>query len=699
MDKLLDKLRNIGIIAHIDAGKTTTTERILYYAKAIHKIGEVHEGTATMDRMPQEAEKGITIASAAITINWKYGKQKVEACQINIIDTPGHIDFTAEVQRSLRVLDGAVVVMCASGGVEPQSETVWRQANKYNVPRFVYVNKMDKVGADFYGVLAEITDKLGAEILPLQIPIGSGDDFQGVIDLIDEKAIIWKGKDKDSTMDIMEIPSDMATQAKKHRSNLLERLALEDEHFLEKFCKDPHTITEEEIRAAVRKSTISGKIVFASCGSSFKNKGIQPLLDAICYYLPSPSDLPAVSGIDPNSGSEIIRENDSNAPFSALCFKITTDPFVGVIALIRVYSGTLKVGDSIWNSSTEKSERITRFYRVLSNKREPINTVRAGDIFAGVGFKNIKTGHTLCSIQDKIVLESISFPDPVVNIVIEAKKKEDESKLSLAMAKLLDEDPTLRVAYNQETNQIILYGMGELHLEIIIDRLKREFRVEINQGKPQVAYRETLTSSVKQTHEHKKQSGGRGQYAKMMVEIGPGEKDATGLEFVNLIKGGNIPKEYIPAIEAGFKEAMKRGPLAHFPLNNMKVTLTDGGFHIVDSDSLSFEVCAKAAYRAIAPKAKPVLMEPIMKVEITTPNRYRGDVTGDLNRRRGIIRNITDDHGDVEIIKVDIPLSELFGYDRSLRGITSGRGTFSHEFSHYTSVPNQIAEKIIQERT
>ena len=698
----LKNVRNIGIMAHIDAGKTTTTERILYYAGVTHKIGEVHDGGATMDWMQQEQERGITITAAAIVIRWKYlhnhGLKQENTCSISIIDTPGHIDFTAEVERSLRVLDGCVGVFCAVGGVEPQSETVWRQADKYNVPRLVFVNKMDRTGADYFNVLHEIKTKLGAEVLPLQVPIGKEDNFQGVVDLVLQKAIIWKD-DQGLTMEVVDIPSDLVELAEKYRTELLEKLALEDEHLLEKLYSDPNDITEEEIRQAIRKGTIAQSFVPVLCGSAFKNKGIQPLLDAVCYYLPSPLDLPDVRGMDPNTKEEITRKHDAEEPLSALCFKIANDPFVGNTAYIRIYSGKLEAGARIYNMRTRKAERISRLMYMHSNKRKPTDVATAGEICGAVGFKNLKTGDTLCDEKFPIVLESMDFPEPVVGIVIEPKKKDQVDKLSLAIARLLDEDPTLQVEFNPETNQTIIKGMGELHLAIIIDRLKREFKLDVNQGNPQVAYREACTTTIKHTQEHKKQSGGRGQYAKIIVEIGPASEGVSGLEFINEVKGGNVPREYIPAVEAGFKKAMKNGVVAGFPLQNLKVTLLDGAFHEVDSDSLSFELVAKAAFKAALPKTKPVLMEPIMNVEVATPTNCRGDVTGDLNRRRGIIRNIKEGAGDIEMIQVELPLGELFGYVNTLRTLTSGRGSCNKEISHYAMVPSHIAEKIIQEQT
>ncbi|MEM9569556.1 MAG: elongation factor G [Bacteroidota bacterium] len=702
----LNLLRNIGIMAHIDAGKTTTTERILYYTGISHKIGEVHDGAATMDWMAQEQERGITITSAATTTFWeapienKSGTATPTSFQINIIDTPGHIDFTVEVERSLRILDGAVGLFCAVGGVEPQSETVWRQADKYGVPRMCFVNKMDRIGANFFNVVDDIKAKLDADVLPLQIPIGAEDNFKGVIDLVRNKALMWDEADKGMSTKEMPIPSDLADTAKKYRDNMLERLALEDEKLLEKLYDNPDTITIAEIRAAIRKGTIEMSFFPVLCGSAFKNKGVQPLLDAICHYLPSPLDLPPTEGTDINTGKTIVREHSPEAPFSALCFKIATDPFVGRIAFMRVYSGSLEAGSAVFNTRTQKKERIARLMQMHANKQNKIERISAGDICGGVGFKNLKTGDTLCDEKNKIVLESMDFPEPVVNIVIEPKSNKDLDKLSAALSRLLEEDPTLRVEVDNETNQTILKGMGELHLDIIIDRIKREFNVEVSQGQPQVAYREALTTTITHREIHKKQSGGRGQFADIQFKIGPvieREEDKKGLYFINEIKGGNIPREFIPAVEKGFKEAMKNGPLAGYPLEDMQVTLFDGSFHNVDSDSLSFELASKTAFRVASPKAGPVLMEPIMDVEVSTPDDYTGQVTGDLKKRRGDIKSM-ETKGNASLIKAEVPLARLFGYVNDLRSLSSGRALASRTFSHYAAVPKNIADEIIDKK-
>lgn len=699
----LKLLRNIGIMAHIDAGKTTTTERILYYTGISHKIGEVHDGAATMDWMAQEQERGITITSAATTTFWQTpvedanGELTLISFQINIIDTPGHIDFTVEVERSLRILDGAVGLFCGVGGVEPQSETVWRQADKYGVPRLCFVNKMDRIGANFFNVVDDIKAKLDADVLPLQIPIGAEDNFQGVVDLVLNKALIWDEADKGMSVKEIPIPSDLVATAKEYREKMLERLALEDEKLLEKLYDNPDSITIAEIRAAIRKGTIGMSFFPVLCGSAFKNKGVQTLLDAVCHYLPSPLDLPATEGTDINTGKILVREHSPEAPFSALCFKIATDPFVGRIAFMRVYSGNLAAGTAVFNTRTQKKERIARLMQMHANKQNKIEHVSAGDICGGVGFKNLKTGDTLCDEKNKIVLEPMDFPDPVVNIVIEPKSKKDLDKLSVALSRLLEEDPTLRVEVNNETNQTILKGMGELHLDIIIDRIKREFKVEVNQGKPQVAYREALTTTITHREIHKKQSGGRGQFADIQFQIGPviaREEGKKGLYFINEIKGGNIPREFIPAVEKGFKEAMKNGPLASYPLEDMQVTLFDGSFHNVDSDSLSFELVSKTAFRVASPKAGPVLMEPIMDVEVNTPDDYTGQVTGDLKKRRGDIKSM-ETKGNASLIKAQVPLAELFGYVNDLRSLSSGRASASRTFSHYAAVSKNIADEII----
>ena len=698
----LDKYRNIGIMAHIDAGKTTTTERVLYYTGKSHKIGEVHDGAATMDWMEQEQERGITITSAATTTFWKYPTQQGKLVdntsdyRVNIIDTPGHVDFTVEVERSLRVLDGAVALFCAVSGVEPQSETVWRQADKYKVPRICFVNKMDRAGADFLNVVKEIKDKLNAKPVPLQIPIGAEENFRGVVDLITKEAIVWNETDLGMTYEVIDIPEDLIETVDEWRQNLVESVAEYDDNLLEKFFDDPDSITKEEMMAAIRKAVIDMSFSPVMCGSAFKNKGVQALLDAVCAYLPSPLDLPPISGTDPDSESEVTRNPNNAEPFAALAFKIATDPFVGRLCFFRVYSGKLDAGSYVFNNRNGKKERISRLMQMHSNKQNPINTVEAGDICAGVGFKDIKTGDTLSDEKSKIVLESMSFPDPVIGYAIEPKQQADVDKLGMAVSKLVEEDPTLRVQTDEETGQTVLRGMGELHLEIIIDRLKREFKVEINQGAPQVAYKESIQNSTTHQEVYKKQSGGRGKFADIVFEIGPKDEDfeGDGLQFVNQIVGGKIPREFIPAVEKGFKNAMDNGPLAGFPVQTMKVRLYDGSFHDVDSDSLSFELAAGIAFKAAAKKANPVLLEPIMSVEVTTPDEFTGGVTGDLNKRRGIMKGM-DMKGNAQIIKADVPLSELFGYVTDLRTLSSGRASASLTFSHYNNVPKNIAEDII----
>ncbi|AWN81647.1 elongation factor G [Candidatus Cardinium hertigii] len=698
-------LRNIGIMAHIDAGKTTTTERILYYTGLTHKIGEVHEGGAVMDWMAQEQERGITITSAATTTFWKYPTSQgnvhnqTQTYKINIIDTPGHVDFTVEVERSLRVLDGAVALFCAVSGVEPQSETVWRQADKYKVPRICFVNKMDRPGADFFNTLNEIKDKLGANPVPLQIPIGSEASFRGVVDLITYQAIIWNETDLGMSYEIIAIPEDLTETVEEWRQKLLESVASYDEVLMEKFFDNPAAITTDEIRAAIRKAVIDLSFSPVLCGSAFKNKGVQALLDSVCAYLPSPMDLPPVTAIHPDTEAAIIREANNSAPFTALAFKIATDPFVGRLAFLRVYAGELEAGSYVHNNRTGKKERIARLMQMHANKQNPIDKVQAGDICAVVGFKEIKTGDTLTGEKDRAILESITFPEPVIGYSIEPKKQADQDKLTLSIAKLMEEDPTLRMETDRETGQTILKGMGELHLEIIIDRLKREFKLEINQGAPQVAYKEALTITIEHKEVYKKQTGGRGKFADIVFEIGPKEKttpssDMPGLEFINKIVGGAIPKEFIPAIQKGFEAAMDNGPLANYPVESMRVKLLHGSYHEVDSDSLSFELAARAGFRAAAQKASPVLLEPIMAVEVATPDAFTGPVTGDLNRRRGIMRGMNN-KGGAQIIKADVPLAELFGYVTDLRTITSGRASASLTFSHYEPVSKNLAENII----
>jgi len=699
--KNLQNLRNIGIMAHIDAGKTTTSERILYYTGLTHKIGEVHDGGAVMDWMEQEQERGITITSAATTTFWKYptdqGKLLPETKEygINIIDTPGHVDFTVEVERSLRILDGAVALFCAVSGVEPQSETVWRQADKYNVPRICFVNKMDRAGADFFSVVEDIKEKLRANPVPLQVPIGSEDTFVGVVDLITNKAIIWNEEDKGMTYEEIPIPEDLVDVVEEWRQKLVESVADYDDALLEKFFEDPDSITKEEMMAAIRKAVIDMSFSPVLVGSAFKNKGVQSLLDAICEYLPSPLDLPPVKGLNPYTDKEEERKPSNDEPFAALAFKIATDPFVGRLAFFRVYAGTMDAGSYVFNMRTEKKERISRLMQMHSNKQNPINKVEAGDIAAGVGFKDIKTGDTLVDEKHKIILESMTFPEPVIGYAIEAKTQADVDKLGVAISKLVEEDPTLRVQTDEETGQTVLRGMGELHLEIIIDRLKREFKVEINQGAPQVAYKESINASVEHKEVYKKQTGGRGKFADIVFELSPREDGKEGLEFVNNIVGGVIPREFIPAIEKGFNSAMKNGPLAGFPLEAMKVRLFHGSFHDVDSDSLSFELAARLGFKEAAKKAQPQLLEPIMSVEVVTPEEYTGPVTGDLNKRRGIMKGM-DTKAGAQVIKADVPLSELFGYVTDLRTISSGRANASLTFSHYDPIPSGIQEEIIK---
>lgn len=694
-------LRNIGIMAHIDAGKTTTTERILFYTGLTHKLGEVHEGAATMDWMQQEQERGITITSAATTTFWKYPTEQGQPVddtkdyRVNIIDTPGHVDFTVEVERSLRVLDGAIALFCAVSGVEPQSETVWRQADKYRVPRICFVNKMDRAGADFFNVVKEIKDKLKAKPVPLQIPIGAEDTFKGVIDLIVNKAIIWDEENFGMTYNYTDIPEEYKATADEWRQELIESVAEYDDTLLEKFFDDPDSISVEEIMTAVRKAVIDMSFSPVLCGSAFKNKGVQALLDAVCEYLPSPLDMPPVVGHEPgNEEKKMERKPDPSNPFAALAFKIATDPYVGRLAFFRVYSGTLEAGSYIYNMRTDKKERISRLLQMHANKQNQIQAVEAGDIAAGVGFKDIKTGDTLTDEKNKIVLESMTFPEPVIGYAIEPRSQEDVDKLGMAVAKLVEEDPTLQVNTDHETGQTILRGMGELHLDIIIDRLKREFKVEINQGAPQVAYKESVTATIDHKEVYKKQSGGKGKFADIVFEIGPRDDEKPGLEFDNAIVGGKIPKEFIPAVQKGFESAMSNGPLAGYPIESMKVKLYDGSFHDVDSDSLSFEMAARLGYKIAARKANPVLLEPIMAVEVVCPEEYTGPVTGDLNKRRGLMKGM-DAKGGAQVLKADVPLSELFGYITDLRTISSGRAVASLTFSHYDPVPTNIAENII----
>ncbi|HUZ60982.1 MAG TPA: elongation factor G [Hanamia sp.] len=697
--------RNFGIAAHIDAGKTTTTERILYYTGVNHKIGEVHDGAATMDWMAQEQERGITITSAATTCFWNFpmvdGKKTPDThlYKFNIIDTPGHVDFTVEVERSLRVLDGLLSLFCAVSGVEPQSETVWRQANKYKVPRIGFVNKMDRSGADFLNVVKQVKEMLGAKAVPLQLPIGVEDNFKGVVDLITMKGIVWDDATQGMTFEEVPIPEDMKEDVAEWRQHLIEAVAEYDEKLLEKFFDDPNTITEDEIHEAIRKATIDISIIPMMCGSSFKNKGVQAALDAIVRYLPGPLDIDAVKGIDPDTGEEVVRHCDPKEPFSGLAFKIATDPFVGRLAFFRAYSGKLNSGSYVLNTRTGKNERISRIMQMHANKQNPVEYIQAGDIGAAVGFKDIKTGDTLCDEKHPIVLEAMTFPEPVIAIAIEPKTQADVDKMGLAISKLVEEDPTLKVNTDEETGQTILRGMGELHLEIIIDRLKREFKVEINQGAPQVAYKEAFRITIEHREVLKKQTGGRGKFADIVFEIGPADegflKEGKGnFQFINGLFGGSIPKEFVPAIQKGFETAMTTGVLASYPMENMKVRVFDGSFHQVDSDSMSFELCAKQGYREAGRKAKPVLLEPIMKVEVLTPDQYMGDVTGDLNRRRGMLEGMDTKHG-VQVIKAKVPLSEMFGYVTQLRSLSSGRATSTMEFSHYAPAPNNIAEEVV----
>ncbi len=692
MNNDLKNTRNIGIMAHIDAGKTTTTERILFYTGVTHKMGEVHDGAATMDWMSQEKERGITITSAAITAYWNYNDIKHT---INIIDTPGHVDFTVEVERSLRVLDGAVAVFCGVGGVEPQSETVWHQADRYNVPRIAFVNKMDRIGADFYSVVSEIEEKLGANPVPLQIPIGSEDKFEGVIDLIDMAAYYWNGDDQGINFTKKEIPADLAETAAEWREKLLEKTAELDNNLLEKYLEDSSKITEQDIKDAVRNATISLKMVPVLCGSSLRNKGVQKLLDAIVAYLPSPVDIGAVKGHDPEDPEkELIRKPDDKEPFSALAFKIAVDPFVGRLVYIRVYSGKLNAGETVFNVRTGKRERISNLYRMYANKENAIESVEAGDICGAVGFKDIRTGDSLAEQKHPIAFESINFPDPVIGVAIEPKTQADLDKMDLALTKLAEEDPTFRVNVDSETGQTIISGMGELHLDILIDRLKREYKIEITQGKPQVTYKERIYSTVEHHEVFKKQTGGKGKFADITVRISPSEEGETGLKFINSIKGGVIPKEYIPAIQKGFEEAMNNGPLAHFKLQSLTVELIDGAYHSVDSDAVSFEIAAKQAFKAASEQAKAKLLEPVMELTVDTPEEYMGDVIADINKRRGQVVS-TDSKAKMKIIKSLVPLAETFGYVTVLRTLTSGRAISSMQFHSYDEVPSNVAQDII----
>ena len=687
--------RNIGIMAHIDAGKTTTSERILFYTGLTHKIGEVHDGAATMDWMEQEQERGITITSAATTTFWQY---KGDKYKINLIDTPGHVDFTVEVERSLRILDGAVAAFCAVGGVQPQSETVWRQADKYNVPRLCYVNKMDRSGANFFDVVTQIKEVLGANPCPIQIPIGAEETFKGVVDLVTMKACVWNDDTMGANYTVEEIPANLVAEAEEWRDKMLETISEFDDALMEKYFDDPSTITEDEIRAAIRKGCLSMQIFPMVCGSSFKNKGVQTMLDAVCAYLPSPLDTPVIDGTDPATGDAITRTPNESDPLCALAFKIATDPYVGRLCFFRVYSGKLEAGSYVYNPRSGKRERISRIFQMHSNHQNPVDLIAAGDIGAGVGFKDIRTGDTLCSEEKPIVLESIEFPAPVIGISVEPKSQADLDKLGVGLSKLAEEDPTFTVKTDEQTGQTVISGMGELHLEIIIDRLKREFKVECNQGRPQVAYREAISAPVELRETYKKQSGGRGKFADIIVRVEPADEGFEGsLQFVDVVKGGNVPKEYIPAVEKGFGTAMKTGVLAGYPVDKLKVTLMDGSFHPVDSDQLSFDICAQMAFKSACAKAKPVLMEPIMKVEVVTPEESMGDVIGDLNKRRGQVEGMDTARTGARVIKAKVPLSEMFGYVTALRTITSGRATSSMEFSHYDAVSSTIAKTVLTE--
>ena len=698
--------RNFGIAAHIDAGKTTTTERILRYTGMIHRIGEVHDGAATTDWMEQEKERGITITSAAVSCQWNFptvlGKATPDTKKyyFNIIDTPGHVDFTVEVERSMRVLDGLIALFSAVDGVEPQSETVWRQANRYGVPRIGFVNKMDRAGADFLMVVKQVIEMLGSKAVPLQLPIGAEDNFKGVVDLIKMKGIIWHMETEGMTFDEIDIPADMLEEAQEWRANLVEAVAEYDDHLMEKFFENPDTISEDEIHEAIRKATIDLSIVPMMCGSSFKNKGVQTALDAVCRYLPSPVDIEAVKGTDPDNGAELVRKPDAKEPFAALAFKIMTDPFVGRLAFFRCYSGHLDAGSYVLNVRSGKKERISRIMKMFANKQNPIDFIEAGDIGAAVGFKEIKTGDTLCDENHPIILENMFIPEPVISVAVEPKTQADVDKMGMAIAKLVEEDPTLRVKTDEDTGQTILSGMGELHLEIIVDRMKREFKVEVNQGAPQVAYKEAFNATIEHRETLKKQTGGRGKFADIQFSLGPVDADwkaenpDKNYQFVNDLFGGSIPREFVPAIQKGFEQSMTSGVLANYPVDNLKIRVFDGSFHAVDSDSMSFELCAKQGFREAARKAKPILLEPIMKVEVITPAQYMGDVTGDLNRRRALLEGM-DNRAGAEVIKAKVPLSEMFGYVTQLRSLSSGRASSTMEFSHYSPAPNNIAEEVI----
>ncbi|HMN05738.1 MAG TPA: elongation factor G [Flavobacteriales bacterium] len=692
MSRDLHFTRNLGIMAHIDAGKTTTSERILFYTGVNHKLGETHDGSATMDWMAQEQERGITITSAATTTYWNYRGNKYK---INLIDTPGHVDFTVEVERSLRVLDGAVALFCAVGGVEPQSETVWRQANKYKVPRLGFVNKMDRSGADFFRVIGQMKERLAAHPVPLQVPIGSEAEFKGVVDLVNNRGMVWNEADLGMTWTEVPIPDDLKDTVKEWRDKLIEAVAESDDTLMEKYFSDPDSLTEAEIMNAIRVSTINMTITPVLCGSSFKNKGVQTLLDAVMAYLPSPVDIEAVVGTDPDTGEEITRKPSVDEPMASLAFKIATDPFVGRLAFFRCYSGKVDAGSYVQNMRTGKKERISRIFQMHSSKQNPVDVIEAGDIGAAVGFKDIRTGDTLCDENKQIVLESMSFPEPVIGIAIEPKTQADLDKMGTALAKLAEEDPTFKVQTDEETGQTVISGMGELHLDILVDRMRREFKVECNQGAPQVKYKEAITGTVEYRELYKKQTGGRGKFADIHVRIEPQtDPEKTGLEFVDEIKGGVIPKEFIPSVQKGFAASLQNGVLAGFPMESLKVTLYDGSFHNVDSDALSFEIAAKAAFRNALPKAKPILLEPIMKIEVITPEENMGDIVGDLNRRRGQIQGMEDRSG-AKAVKGLVPLSEMFGYVTALRTLSSGRASSTMEFSHYEQAPNNITEAVL----
>ena len=690
----LKNTRNIGIMAHIDAGKTTTTERILFYTGLTHRIGEVHDGAATMDWMVQEQERGITITSAATTTFWNYQDKEFK---VNIIDTPGHVDFTVEVERSLRVLDGAVAVFCAVGGVEPQSETVWRQADKYGVPRIGFVNKMDRTGADFFGVVSQMQERLGANAIPMQIPIGSEENFKGIIDLIERRAIVWiEDEEMGMKYEYTEIPEELVDATEEWREKLIEAVCETDDSLLEKFFDDRDSISVDEFMEYTRRAVINRTITPVMCGSAFKNKGVQRLLDAVCGLLPSPLDIPEVKGTEPKTEKELTRKVDANEPLAALAFKIATDPFVGRLVFLRIYSGTLNAGDQVFNPRTGKKERINRLYQMHANKQNPKDKIEAGDICAGVGFKELITGDTLCDLKHPISLESMTFPDPVIGIAVEPKTKSDIDKMGTALQKLSEEDPTFQVKTDEDSGQTVISGMGELHLDVLIDRMKREFKVECNVGAPQVAYKEAFQSTVEHREVFKKQSGGRGKFADIQVEVGPVDEGEEGLQFVDEIKGGNIPREYIPSVQKGFEQAMKNGVLAGFPVDSLKVVLKDGSFHAVDSDQLSFEICARQAFKAALAKGKSALMEPIMAAEVVTPEEYMGDIIADFNRRRGQVEGMETTKTGARVIKANVPLSEKFGYVTVLRTISSGRATSSMEFSHYDVVPEGIAKEVIE---